>query len=802
MKKIISFVLLLALCLGLAACGSEKEAAPAAESAAPEETASFYAAAYRDLSLPEGAQPENWAATEAGLFLGCYEKLAEGEIPEGVTPEYEGQYDRFGYRLYKVEEDGGLRALDYEALPEPENTENRQRWQVSSSLEGLYPGPEGGLLALENQTVSWYEGPEGLRPERSEEYWDYVKTESRYALHRLDRESRALETVLLAVPEGLDYLNSWGAAADEAGRLYCPTDSGSLLVFAADGDLAAQIPVDGWIYNLVRLADGTVGAEMWDGNNIGVFPVDAEGQSFGERLPTDFIESLYAGSGDYAFYYRTGTGLYGYRLEEREGEKLLDMLDCDLDGQSLQALAIAADGAMQGLSMDFEEDSAPQQVTIRKSARPAGEGKTLLTLGALYPEDLSRAVLKFNRSHDTVRSVVKDYSDYVNLAANMDDETEALTKLTTEIMAGDMPDLLDLDGLPYVQLAAKGLLEDLYPWLDGDGELSREDFFENVLAAAEVRGGLYQVSPGFSVMSLLGASDVVGEEPGWTFADFDAALAKMPEGCTPLGPYVDRESMLMLLLFTDMESFVDWGAGTCRFDSEDFVQLLEFVGRFPQDPNYEADPDENDLTRIAEGKQMLMQSGIYDLETVVINEQYFAGQVTYIGFPTSHGSGNILYLTEGCAMSSTCADKNAAWDFLRGFLTEDYQSRDSFYSLPVNRAAFQKKLDKAMEVEYETDDEGHYLLDENGERIPVSRGGVSFSSGEAAMDFSLYALSQEQADKLLAVIDSATKTVDMNLNIYNIVKTEAAAFFAGQKSAQEAAKLIQSRARLYISEQT
>ena len=69
--------------------------------------------------------------------------------------------------------------------------------------------------------------------------------------------------------------------------------------------------------------------------------------------------------------------------------------------------------------------------------------------------------------------------------------------------------------------------------------------------------------------------------------------------------------------------------------------------------------------------------------------------------------------------------------------------------LPLNRAAFETALAKAMEIEYEKDAEGHYLLDADGERIPASKGGMSVSmDGESMMDFTLWAMTPAQAEKL------------------------------------------------------
>ena len=107
-------------------------------------------------------------------------------------------------------------------------------------------------------------------------------------------------------------------------------------------------------------------------------------------------------------------------------------------------------------------------------------------------------------------------------------------------MAGNVPDIIALDSVPVSILAEKGLLEDLYPFIDGDPEFSREEFFPNVLALCERDGKLVSTTSGFWISTVVGASSVVGDTPGWTYEEFAAALASMPEGCRPLGAMTTR----------------------------------------------------------------------------------------------------------------------------------------------------------------------------------------------------------------------------------------------------------------------
>ena len=208
------------------------------------------------------------------------------------------------------------------------------------------------------------------------------------------------------------------------------------------------------------------------------------------------------------------------------------------------------------------------------------------------------------------------------------------------------------------------------------------------------------------------------------------------------------------------------------------------------------------MTRIASGKQLLMEVSISDLDELCWNEQIFGGEATYIGFPTSEGVGNVLSVNGALAMSSRCADKDAAWQFMRQLLSPDYSSSE-YGGLPINKARMDALLAEAMKVEYERDENGNYRLDpETGERIPMSRGGMGMSmGGDAVMEFEIWPMTEAQRDKLLSLINDSTRSVDMNQYIYTIVRDETAAFFAGQKSAEEVARLIQSKVSLYVNEQ-
>ena len=806
-KRSLALLLILCLALGLGACGKGGDGGSQTKDSAATPAPDFvYAAEYQDIHTESEIDYAPELLCEDGFLLSYREKVGERPIPQGVTQEYEGQYDIMEPRLALGGLDGSITPLAAYTPVVPEvDGEGKRDFQTSQTINRVLRSEEGNLVVLESVYTSWSEAPEDIKAEDAD-YFNYLQSDSAYYLRTLDETGAELSRGKLAL-ENPDNFYAYNAQLDEQGNLVASREGG-ILAFKPDGSLAYQIDFDGWVYSMAKLKDGRVGVYAYDtsatdySKAMALRIIDSAAGSFESKtytLARDVYEVI-SGGGDYDLYYSSGTHFYGYKLAEESAEMLFDWISCDVNNNALQLVSVREDGVVEGFIGNYDEDaddSSFEYVSVSKVPYDAVPHKESLSMAVMYLDyHTQQAIIDFNRSNEKYRVDVRDYSEY----NSEDDYSAGLTKLTTEIMAGNMPDILSVaESIPYRQLAAKGLLEDLYPYIDADEQLSRGDFFPNVLSAMELDGKLYAACAGFAVNTAVGASSVVGDTPGWTYDDYYAALATMPEGCDGFDIGVDRDTMLEGSLALDMTDYVDWAAGTCNFDSEDFVKVLEFCKPFPDASyyeNYEYTAEDSPANRVAQGKQMLCVATFSSTDFFYMDyDKVFGGQATCIGFPTNKGVGNTLAMLESYAMSSSCHNKEAAWQFLRGFLTEEYQMEGNY--LPTNQKTFEKQLEKAMEVEYEKDANGNYLLDENGERIPVSRGSVY----DGMETYDIYATTPRQAQMLRDVIASATKMMDYDTSIINIVKEEAAAYFAGQKTAQEVCKLIQSKVNIYINEQ-
>ena len=814
MIRVLSLAFCLIMVLGLTACGSSGQGtAPAQETQSAQNTPSGSASsssaaseyAWKSTFLPITREDNDTPIqpilfTDDGVYASGQVTLGRREASEGEVEEYEGQFNIYGSMLYFITKDGKLEPLPkYVPVPPMSNPENYKDFYSYQNLGTPIVNTDGNLMLLQMEGAGWFEGPESVYGTEEQYTGDYYHNEQNYDVVILSPEGEELSRAPVDLDTTNTWLNTYNIAKDPDGNLIVVMEM-TLQAIAPDGSVAWSMQLDNYVNSMVTLADGSVAVMLYGERGPELRPIDFEKKELGESFPIpDSAWTLFPGDENYDFYYTSGMFLYGFKLGEEEAVPVLNWMSCDINGDSVasQALKISSDGSITGITTDYSGGSIDTQLfTLTRVPADSLPKKQILTVAQLeYNPDyqLTNRMVRFNRTHDNVRLEYLDYSQY----NTENDYSAGITKFNTEVMAGNLPDIIPTNQIAYRQIASKGLLEDLYPYLDKDPELKREDFFPNLLSALEVNGGLYQVVSGFSVETLCGAASIVGDTPGWTYDDFNAALEKMPEGCTPLEPYVTRDQVMSSLLYADMDSFVDWTTGKVNFESDNFKQLLQFVKQFPAEYNWdEHDNSESTQDLLRQGRQMLTQTYLYGLDSILWNGANFGGQATYIGWPTSSGVGSIMRFENGFAMSRNCADKDAAWEFFRSMLTESGQTNQ--YNIPSNRNVFNKQLEDFMTPRYRKDADGNILLDENGEKIEESRGGWIDDNG---VEHNIYAMTQEQADEVLTIIETCTKVASYDTSIYDIVNEQAQAFFADQKSVDEVARLIQSKANIYVNEQ-
>lgn len=361
---------------------------------------------------------------------------------------------------------------------------------------------------------------------------------------------------------------------------------------------------------------------------------------------------------------------------------------------------------------------------------------TLHIAAAFGSNELNELIDQFKAAHRDCEVVVDYYRD------------NAYDRLCTELLAGDGPDVLNLYGLslppdsPY--------LEDLYPYLDDDPDLSRDDLVPAVLSSLEVDGALRSLPATFDVVTLSAKTADVGEANRWTLEEMRAALTRHPGQHLLPGEFT-RTEFLKWIADVSTGEFIDWASHTASYDSEDFRAYLRFCAYLPDAPASRAERDTwESLARFEVLQNAVCLQQLTDL---------WGEPFTLIGFPAESGNGSFFECTTlHLGISANSRQKDLAWEFVRLALSRENQQRlaERWYS-PVRYDVMTAQLeadvsDEAVRAQY------------------------------------------------LQLVSQPLIFIGYNEDISQIVLDEGAAFFNGTHTAEEAAERIQNRVTLYLSE--
>gem|GEM_PF-349200 len=581
---------------------------------------------------------------------------------------------------------------------------------------------------------------------------------------------------------------------DSAGNIFIGADM-EIFVFDSNGDQLFSIDPNGWVDQLLRMTDGSVAFFGWAESGRVVRTIDVASQGWGDtvELQARNIYQVYPGSGEFAFLYSENDNLFGFNLETGESTKLLNWIESDIMNNGIGNISILPDGRIMCTNNRWNEITGQRFELIFLTKTPYADlpERTVLTLATMYMDwNLRSHILDFNQTSQTHRIHVTDYAEF----ATDEDWQAGLIRLSTEMISGRIPDLLDVSNLPFNMYVARGLLLDLYPFIDNDPELSREGLVEGVLRAAEIDGKLYRIFSSFSVSTIIGSPLVLGPYPGWNMDEFRAVLNANPRADMPMGQGLTKEYFMQNAIALSMDEFVDWGSGTAHFDRGDFAQLLEFADTFPEEYDwFNMDMSEymDESQMIALGRQIMSQAWLWDFRSTQHNRMIYGGDIVFKGFPTESRNGSSLSIMgPNLAITTQCSDKDGAWEFIRTILTSDWQRENVPWSFVTNLEVLNEQIADAM-----TEPEGY------------GGGGVVISeSGGYRQMFQMesYAITQGEIDQIMDLINSITNITSWNNDraLMEIIMDGANDFFSGRNSAQDAARIIQNRASIFISEQS
>lgn len=588
-----------------------------------------------------------------------------------------------------------------------------------------------------------------------------------------------------------EYFYPQYCVADSKGNIYTSDGSENIFVIDKEGTLVAQIALDDWIEDLFVDKNDNAYIKKWTSEGARIIPVDVNAKKLGDpvtaanitREGNSYNQKHYKGT-DTDLIISDNTGVYTYDFATDGAVDVFEWLDADMNCDSVQEMGLLSDGRYWVMLQDYTGEK-PEYSFALLAKTPASEVpvKEELTFATMYlSQDMRRSIIEFNKTNEQYRILVKEYQS--------DDYNAAITQFNNDITGGNCPDIVNLTGLDFERYASKGVLEDLYPFMEKDG-IKKQDYLENVLTAYEKDGKLYGIIPQFAINSAVIKTANAKGQTGWTL---DEMLTIAEEsGVQDVFNYGSQSGAFRFCVFYNINEFINWETGECFFNSEEFMKVLEFAAKLPKEPDYEAE-SVGLSERIRNDKLLLLENGISSVQEYQMLHTMFGEDITFIGYPNSERKGNLIRSTNtDIAITSKSDNKEAAWEFVKVFLSDEYQeglvSEHGGWGFPIKRSALEKQ--------FELDMTPNYYEDESGNQTESPKTSWGYDDFQAE----IYAAKQEDIDAVMEVLTSAERPAgSVNEEIMTIITEETEAFFGGQKSAKETADIIQNRVKIYVSE--
>lgn len=465
-----------------------------------------------------------------------------------------------------------------------------------------------------------------------------------------------------------------------------------------------------------------------------------------------------------------------YSMAEKKMLPLVSWKQADIDRGEIEKIIYSEDG--------FTILQGKQQLALLEQGEPGmAQNRKALRLGCVYTDDsVQKQVAAFNRENQEYAIEIVSYEENEN----------PYQSLAVDLAAGKEMDIILLPEQNAEVFLEKGLLADLYSFMEQDGEIKKEDFLPNVLEAFETDGKLYQTISRVYISGWVTKKSNVDVTREWDIN----ALKELLKNNSDAALFCDASSADIIDEFMDgmMDGFVDWSSGNCDFRSEAFQELLEIAETYGKEQD--AIPAEDEITCLRENKLLFSHSNDMSPLGVELYDTALNGDFVFVGTPGMKGSSTAFRSADGqYGIVEGSKNKEGAWQFVRMFLLKDYQDISEnviMYGvdaegIPVRKDCFEEFLKRFTATE------------------PYERGGVWIEpiQGEAktsTFSYTMAPLTASQEKMFNAIVMETDRRTESDFYVKEIVCGEAEYYFSGEKSLAETVDIIQDRVNTYLNE--
>lgn len=600
------------------------------------------------------------------------------------------------------------------------------------------------------------------------------------------------------------YMGLAGFETDSEGNVYLLEKFKSVEVFDKNGRSLGNIGSQGYSCMcgdpggyLVLGSDGQGG-----GNNKQIFEKIKvpKGESAWKKDPgfNDIPRIIRYNRYDKNYYTITNQGVKKYDSSGKDLGYVLDLKQTGLSGFNtyISGMVMDSDGRFYITAMKSSGSGDSGQFgTVLYKYTPSKGGKadsnktdkTIITLSAMETSSyLEDAIGEFQKKYPDIGIKVK-VSPQISSQADFE---KYITTLNTELMSDKGSDLISASQLPNYKYISKGVYANLSEIMAKDSEFNPEQYNTAIFDSFKYKGSMY-VMPVSVFIETIAANKAILDEKGikiddtkWTWKEFFDICKKVTEDTNGDGtperyalPNLRGDGIFGYMLNNNYMRFIDRENKKSYLDSPDFIGIMtlskEFTDSKVSCPNEKAYYLNNELFDLYDRNGVVfIPATIYAYGTM----GFFGGNTVFLQPPSIDGSYKPTYSTWlSLAINAKSKHKDEAWKFLKFLISKDMQAQWALNGFTPNKEA---------------------TVIRREEEIERTKTGQSIGFGGRRV-IPMTDTFLDMADRLVS-IPGMMRDNDMQISV--IISGEAGSYFAGKKSAEDAAKAMQNKMNIYLNE--
>ncbi len=586
---------------------------------------------------------------------------------------------------------------------------------------------------------------------------------------------------------------SWGDGPDES-----YVEKFYIVIYDSKGKKKATIDLETYADQLVNI-DGVVGYGQW-GETYQRTDIDPD--TLKTKEPVDLGNNNNSSTvvlPDGKLLVQSGTGLDKVDPKTDAKEVYINWLDNDVSASAVNAYNILSDGRLAVFTRIWDNKNQKENCELAiLSEIPYTEvvPKVELKLATMsLDSDVESKILDFNRHNNDYRVTVEQF----DWSVNYDDYDAATKEFYAKLIADKTIDMIWFNsGNSYQTMnnfASKGLLIDLTEYINNTGVITTDKLLPSVKNALTVDGKLLGLPTYVSAQTLAGKKSVVGDKIGWTIEEMNKVYKSQPKG-TELITGNTKANIIETCLNVGYTKFIDRANSKCDFNNDAFKSILELANNFPDEIDWDAYYADYDsfVGGYRTGKIMLQGVYLNDVDSLRRLQGTFGEEVTTVGFPCESGNGVLLSISNLFTITKNCEAPDQAIKIVAPLFERNY--KDDGTKVNANYYAYNVPIrtdDFDAYCKFILSPEGQNMYSNN---IWVEDGGM----GEGGQ-IDVGPVTKEQLDLLKELFYNASGIEGaLPSEVLAIINEEAGAYFAGQKTTDEVAQIIQSRVQIYLSE--